>query len=154
MIEEQIIDQVAQTLSDFDEEQFTHAVLDFEKNHPVVLGYIFSENMSLLTDDEQSLLLYMMMVIRHSYINSNEGKDVRKVDEEEIVLAEERNWAIYGEPGGNFQKRLNVFFEDTPQEDLLAFIEDMLADDEEEIATKAGREFIFIAAKTMVDIWC
>ena len=53
-----------------------------------------------------------------------------------------------------FRDRLNVFFEKTSQEDLLAFIEDSLLEEEEELVTKVGREPMFIALKSIIDSWC
>ena len=55
----------------------------------------------------------------------------------------------------NFRDRLNEFFEGSDQEDLLAFAEEAVLEDEddpESIVTKEGKEPIFIALKTMVDV--
>ena len=41
----------------------------------------------------------------------------------------------------------NCFFENSSQEDLLAFIEDSLLEEEEDLVTKVGREPMFIALK-------
>ena len=53
-----------------------------------------------------------------------------------------------------FRERLDVFFQDYFQEDLLAFVEDSLSEEEEEMVTKIGREPMFVALKTIIDCWC
>ena len=53
----------------------------------------------------------------------------------------------------NSRDRMTVFFDDSDQEDLLAFVEDALVeDDEDSVVTKEGREPIFVALKTVIDI--
>ncbi|HMN89044.1 MAG TPA: hypothetical protein PKE68_03425 [Saprospiraceae bacterium] len=48
--------------------------------------------------------------------------------------------------------RLNVFFDQYLQEDLLAFIEEALADDDDDpIVTKEAREGMFVVLKTLTD---
>ena len=49
---------------------------------------------------------------------------------------------------------MDVFFENYQQEDLLAFVEDSLIDDEDEIVTKVGREPMFVALKSIIDCLC
>lgn len=76
------------------------------------------------------------------------------VTEEKLGEAEEKNWELMNEvTAKRFRDRLDRFFEQYPQEDLLAFIEDALADDEdgESIVSPESREPIFIALKSMID---
>jgi hypothetical protein len=57
--------------------------------------------------------------------------------------------------GKQFSDRLNPFFEGYPQEDLLAFAEEAVTEDEGEpdgIIGKEAREPIFVALKTMIDV--
>ena len=56
-----------------------------------------------------------------------------------------------GAPGSNFHDRLNAFFNEYPQEDLLAFVEDSLESDEDITVSPAGRELIFVACCTLID---
>ena len=54
-----------------------------------------------------------------------------------------------------FRDRLDPFFENTQQEDLVAFAEDAVTedlDDPESLVTKEGREPIFVALATMIDV--
>ncbi|MFT5382917.1 MAG: hypothetical protein ACI81W_000313, partial [Saprospiraceae bacterium] len=51
-----------------------------------------------------------------------------------------------------FRDKLDVFFENTSQEDLLAFVEDALVQDEEDdMISPEGREYVFITLKTIID---
>ena len=47
---------------------------------------------------------------------------------------------------------MDVFFEDYAQEDMLAFVEDNLVEDEDSTITKEGREPIFVALKSVIDV--
>ncbi len=153
MIEEKIIDIAAEQIGSQDESLFQGMIQQFKEAHPVVLAYIFSDNFKLLTSEESNLLLYIILVIRSS-IATSKGEEPPTVLAKDIDIAEEKNWELMNTTSSKkFRERLDIFFTNTPQEDLLAFIEDLLMDEEEEIITKAGREYIFIAAKTVVDIW-
>ncbi len=155
MIPENIIEAAAESLGSQNEDGYERFIKEFETKQDLVLGYLFSDNLKLLTDEERNLLLYIVMVIRKAYLKANDGSEPRLVSIDELAEAEEKNWAkIEDNPNMEFRKKLDLFFEGTPQEDLLAFIEDILADDEEEIVSKAAREYIFVTAKTVVDLWC
>jgi len=74
------------------------------------------------------------------------------ITEEALSIAEETNWGKMQEVSAKkFRERLDVFFSSTSQEDLLAFIEDALLDEEEGILSKEGREPIFIILKSIID---
>jgi len=78
------------------------------------------------------------------------------VSEEQIGEAEEANYAILeASTSQKFRDRLNDFFEGSPQEDLLAFAEEAVLEDEDEadaLVSKEAREPIFVAVKTLVDV--
>jgi hypothetical protein len=78
------------------------------------------------------------------------------VSEEELGEAEEKNFEILeNSTAKNFRDRLNPFFEGTAQEDLVAFAEDAVLEfdsDPEYVLTKDGREPIFVALKTLIDV--
>lgn len=67
--------------------------------------------------------------------------------------AEEKNWELLeaGTSAQSFRERLDVFFEKTSQEDLLAFVEDALSDSEDGLTTKEGREVVFVFLKSVID---
>jgi hypothetical protein len=154
MIPEKTIDAAAESIGSQDGAAYHKMLDDFKQKHPIVLAYLFSEGFSLLTDSERELLLYIVLVIRKAYRKVHRHEP-HPVSEQELGNAEENNWAtMEGVAAKEFRERLNVFFEGTTQEDLLAFVEDLLLDEEEEIVTRAAREYIFIAAKSVVDVWC
>ncbi len=154
-IAEKYIDAAAESIGVATEEGQVKLIKDLEEKQPIITAYLFSEGLSLLTDEERNMLLYMILVIRKAYLKTHDGKDPEPVSEEELGTAEEKNWTAFNESSAKtFRERLDIFFENTPQEDLLAFIEDVLMDEEEEWVTQAGRDYIFITAKTVVDVWC
>ena len=64
----------------------------------------------------------------------------------------EKNWEILeANVVGSFRDRITPCFENTNQEDLLAFLEDSLESDEDVVISNSGRELIFVACKTLVD---
>ncbi len=149
-INEDIINGVIEGMGDshFD---YAEAVTALQKEQPVLLGYLFSENFKLIADKEQEFTLYLLIVIWLSCKELNGALPF--VDVKSFEDTEEANWiALTSGKGENFRKRLDVFFDETEQEDLLAFIEDALLDDSAEtgVAPEA-REPIFIYLKSIVD---
>jgi hypothetical protein len=150
-VSEQIIDQVAEEIGE-SEITFENTVKEMEAGQPVILSYLFSENFSLFTEGEREFLLFLVMVIYASAKRVN--GDLPGVSEEALSQKEEKNWALLQNvKARNFHERLDVFFQDYPQEDLLAFAEDALSDVEDGMVTKEGREAIFIVAKSVIDCW-
>ena len=149
-VSEDIINGVIQGMGDshFD---YAEAVLALQKEQPVLLGYLFSENFKLIADKEQEFTLYLLIVIWLSCKEVN--GTLPRVEVKAFEDMEELNWiAITAEKEHSFRKRLDVFFDGTEQEDILAFIEDALLDDGDEtgVAPEA-REPIFIYLKSIVD---
>lgn len=154
MVTEQIIEQTISQLED--------GMIDYEKTlrefagrQPAVMSLLISDSEGALTDDEQELLLYLAVVIWKSVETA--GVENELVDADTVAEAEEENWDLFSQAKGpSFRERLDVFFEKTDEEDLLAFIEDSLTpgdEDEDEIkVTAEGREPMFVALKTVVDL--
>jgi hypothetical protein len=154
MISEKTIEAAAESIGSQDEKGYQKILEEFKVKHPVVLAYLFSENLDLLTKEERNILLYLILVVRKSYLKENRNEPT-PASEDLLENAEDRNWTkLVDNKESDFRERLSPFFEGTRQEDLLAFFEDILMDEEEETVTKAGREYIFVAAKTVVDVWC
>ena len=115
---------------------------------PAFSAMLTDEGYELLSDDEYELLWFMATVIYTSTTQAN--GQIKTCEAEVMSELEENNWLKMEEAkGGNFHDRLNVFFQDYPQEDLLAFVEDSLESDIE--VSPAGRELIFVACKTLID---
>ena len=107
----------------------------------------------MFTQKENEYILYLILVIWKALGLS--GERVPDVTELQLSQAEGHNWErLQGVKAKGFHERLNVFFDNYPQEDLLAFVEDALAEEEEEempLVTKEGREAIFVSLKSAID---
>lgn len=151
-ISEQIIDTVAEKL-DEDVEYFQEHLADMQAKQPILFSYLVSENFKLLTKDEQDYLLYLSLVIWKAI--DNQSPNLERVESEEIEEVEEKNWAVLLESKEKrFRDKLDIFFDNYSQEDLLAFVEDALVDDEDNFITKEGRDLLFIGLKSCIDALC
>jgi len=149
-VSENIIDQIAINLSE-SEEQYTLAISELKDQQPVILSYILSENFDLLIKKEKDYLLYLTLVIWKAV--QQVATTTELIDTEQIDEMEEANWGVlHASTARRFKERLDTFFDNTSQEDLLAFIEDSLVEEEEEeFLTKEGKELLFIGLKTIID---
>jgi len=122
------------------------------KDHPLIMGYLFSETFHFLTEKEKDYFLYLGMVLIKSFKTLH--TEFRPLRKEYIEKTEEKNWVLFNESvGGRFRDRITVFFKDYPQEDLLAFVEDSLTptEDAENFVSKEGRDLMFVGLKTILD---
>ena len=151
IITEEIIDNVTQNIGE-EETDFIDALNVLEAEQPILLPYLFSESFDALYQEEREYILFLAVVIYHSY--KAKHPKISALTEETLGASEEINWEIMNSVSAKrFRDRLDVFFENYQQEDLLAFIEDALADDEDgqSIVSPESREPIFIALKSMID---
>ena len=150
-VSEDIIDEVVLELETADFEQ---EVALFGEKQPIILGFILSEDFELLTNEERDWLLYLALVIWRATERVDEKK--RPLSKNALEAAEEVNWErLEKVTAKRFRDRMTVFFEGYPQEDLLAFVEDSLTEDEEDaenFLTKEGREPMFVALKSVIDV--
>jgi len=153
-VSEKIIDAIIDELEDFSDVQYEQRMEDFAEAQPVLFAWLFSEHFDLLNEDEKGYLQYLSLIAWQSIVKVNGPGE--PVSEEQIGEAEEKNYEILeGTEAKKFRDRLNPFFENTPQEDLLAFAEEAVLEEEDELealVTKEGREPIFVALKTLVDV--
>ena len=148
MVSEQTIDKIVGLLETADFEQ---EVAHFSAQQPALIAYLFNEDFGLLTQDERAFMLYLTIVIYKSI--EDEKGHIPPVKEINLEATEERNWTLLENvTAKRFRDRITIFFEKTTQEDLLAFIEDALTDDEDKLITPEGREPIFVALKSIVDV--
>lgn len=147
-ISETIIDNVVEVLEQVDfEQEITH----FTEEYPVLIEYWGAEDFALLTQDERELMLYVLLVLVKS-VEKAKGK-LPPLSNESLENAEEKNWErLDNVTAKRFRDRMDVFFDNYPQEDLLAFVEDNLVEDEDSIVTKEGREPMFVALKSVIDV--
>ncbi len=150
-VSEEIIDAVVLNLETADFEQ---EVALFGEKQPALLGFILSEDFELLTNDERDWLLYLAWVIWRATEKVQEKTP--PLSKNALEAAEEANWErLENVTAKRFRDRMTPFFEGYPQEDLLAFVEDNLTEDEEDtenVITKEGREPMFVALKSIIDV--
>lgn len=154
-VSETIIDAVIDELDQLPDDAYERRVEQFAAAQPVLVAYLFNdENFHLLNEDEKGYLQYLSLIAWLAITKVNGPSE--PVSEEMIGEAEEKNYGILeASTASNFRDRLNGFFEGTPQEDLVAFAEEAVLEDEDDpdaLVTKEGREPIFIAVKTVIDV--
>ena len=156
MIPESTIEQV---LEKFENQavDFELAIRDFGERQPALLSFLVADSEGALSEDEQDFMLYLAAVIFTAV--EKETPDLPAISPDEIAGTEEANWELFETTKGKpFRERLNIFFENYPQEDLLAFVEDALAaeaeDEEGETfsMTPESQEPMFVALKTVIDV--
>ncbi|MFK7809731.1 MAG: hypothetical protein AB8F74_18135 [Saprospiraceae bacterium] len=147
-ISESEIDKVTDLLStDSNQEAFFKTI---GEEQPVLLSFLVSENIKVLTTEEQELMFFLAAVIFD--VIKNEYPDIPMLTEDVIGKLEEANWyTMEANVRGNFSERITPFFENYPQEDLLAFVEDSLVFDEDSHVTNEGRSYLFVILKTVID---
>lgn len=147
-IPESAIDQNIEILSASN--SLDDAIKELADAQPFLIAYLSSETTSAFSNEEKDFLFFATSVIV-SAIEMIEPEP-KVLGLEMLTEIEEQNFAILGETKGKeFRDRVTVFFENYPQEDLLAFAEDALEDDEEALITPEGREYLFVMLKTIID---
>jgi len=123
------------------------------EEHELLIAYLLSENFALLSEEEADYFQYLSLVAIDC-CNTFIG-DINQYNQEDVDHAEENNWKIMEEGGAKtFNDKITVFFENSEEEDLLAFIEDSLTPEDGDFVTPVGRELMFVGLKTMVDVLC
>ena len=126
----------------------------FQENQQMLYTYLFSESFSFLKESEKEIFLYLALLVYKAFTEVN--PELEPIAEVTIGQYEETNWENWNEASGkNFTEKLDTFFLNYPQEDLLALVEDSLIDDEEDDDffnfTKEGKEIMIIGLKTLID---
>lgn len=149
LVDENIIESIIESLDN------NQKLIDLEKrwadDFPSISDYLNQENFSLLINEEKAYLNFIIAVIFLSWEKKFGGfeKDFNPKSLEKI---EESNWEKLNKANGkSFREKLDVFFEGHSQEDLLAFIEDSIQEDEEQMVSSAARDIVFICATTILD---
>ena len=150
-IPEDTIDQVVGALEQAPD-AYAQALEAMKEHQPILLAYPFTENFEAFTAQEREYFLFLMLVV---WTAVSKYETPQLVDEQQLSEVEDANWAIiHGNKGGHFRSRLDPFFDGYPQEDLLAFAEDALTQDEEEVealVSREGQEALFVSLKTIID---
>jgi len=155
-VSEKLIDQVALSLEG-STGAYEEAVEQLREEQPVVLAYLFNEELKIFTQGEKEYMLYLILVIWKAIEEADPG-ELPAISADTFTAKEEKNWELLqAQKKRSFRDKLDVFFDQYAQEDLLAFIEDALVEEEDEeeetVITKEGREAIFVILKTILDCW-
>lgn len=118
------------------------------ENQPHVISYFDSESFDILTEEEKDILWYCSLVIYGATQRLIEKIPI--VPQEVLNDWEEKNYEVAGD-NMKFTQMADTFFENYAQEDLLAFVEDTLIPDDEDVLTPVGRKILFISLKTFID---
>ena len=146
---EQQIDLILDRI-DEDNQYYQSLLVELSEEQLSLVAFLVSEGLKVLNDEEQALLQYLSTVI-YGVIKS-EYADLEQIPVSIIEEEEERNWSEVEEKGlKQFKAIADHAFEGYPHEDLLAFIEDALIEDEEYEISDLARNVIFISAKTIID---
>ena len=150
MITEATIDQVLERL-EASPNSYEAEVIDFAERQPELMDYLTNEDVEAFTELERDLLLFAALVIWQAV--ETERPELEEVEGDAIAAAEDRNYDELSQvKARTFRDRLTPFFEQTKQEDLLAFVEDLtLAEGDEEVSAEA-REPFFVTLKTVIDV--
>jgi len=123
----------------------------WEEDFPAISDYLNQDSFSLLVEEEKAYLSFMIAVIFLSW-EEKFGKFEKDFKPKALEKIEEANWEkLSNAKGKSFREKLDVFFDGHTQEDLLAFVEDSVQDDEEQMVSSAARDIVFICATTILD---
>lgn len=149
LVEEKIIEGIIESLED--NEKLIALEERWEEDFPAISDYLNQESFSLLIDEEKAYLNFIVAVIFLSW-EQKFGKFEKDFKPKALEKIEEANWEkLNNAKGKSFREKLDVFFEGHTQEDLLAFIEDSVQDDDEQMVSSAARDIVFICATTILD---
>ena len=151
MIAEATIDRTLDRLENAGDD-YEVQIQDFADDQPELMDYLTNEDAEAFTETERELLLFAALVVYQSIDDERSG--LRTATGDQIATAEERNYAVLSAArGGSLRDRLTPFFEQSGEEELLAFIEDLtLSEDEESSISNEAREPFFVTLKTVMDV--
>lgn len=147
MIQESTIEA---QLSALEKSDFQADLAAFAKAQPHLMDYLATDDNGAFVPAEQELLFFAGLVIFRSILA--EKGTLNSIDGNQIATFEEANFALLQEQSAKgFRERITVFFDNSEEEEILAFIEDLLLDEESDSITPEGREPLFITLKTVMD---
>ncbi|MEM6396620.1 MAG: hypothetical protein AAF741_09750 [Bacteroidota bacterium] len=149
MIAEATIERVLERLSGGGED-FAQDLADFGEAQPFLLTYLTQEDTEAFTAAERELVIFAAVVVYQSIIE--ERPEPAQVQGEKIAQVEEANYnLLQAQKGRQFSERITVFFERSQEEELLAFVEDLLSPDEDSPVSAEAREAMFVSLVTVID---
>lgn len=141
MIQESTIEKEIEIVSQSVDEN----ILDFVSEEKQFTGYLLGEDFHLLTETEKETMLFIHLVIFRSMRTEEKGIEFDASFFQEL---EDKNWESFNEKGKSWSDKMDHIFKSYPEEELLAFAEDMLND---ESISDLAKELIFITAKTYIE---
>jgi len=149
IVTENTIEEIIDYFETFPDKQVAKTSTIMEE-YPALLAYLEQESNAVLLEEEKDLQWYIIVVCISSMLDQE--IHVPAFTEELLTSAEEQNWEVLeATKSKDWREKLTPFFTDYKQEDLLAFVEDILQEDEDTELTPIGREVIFITAKSVID---
>jgi hypothetical protein len=151
LVSDKTIDQIIDQL-DASDEAFELAMDKAGEEQPMIFAYLTSESFDLLTEEERGYMLYIGLILYLAYKKTN--PNLQDISEDQLGDAEEKNYEMLEQAKGEtFADRLDIFFDNYKQEELLALAEEAVMDEEEEehLVTEEGAEPMFVALKTVID---
>ena len=148
VITEDQVDEAALVIGNLND--YEELLVTLSETQPALINYLYSESFQSFTAEEQQLFLFVGLVIWKSIDQQYDA--IPELSEEDIANTEEKNWNLMDSLSkGDFRTRLTPFFDEYSQEDLLAFVEDSVTPDEDNVVTEEGKEYLFISLKTIID---
>lgn len=142
MIKESVIEQIVDQLSSEElEDKFVEEQHDY-------WNYLNSDGFSGISEAERQMLFFVNSVV-YNTCRSLRGEPL-EFDLEAFQDEEETNWAVR-EGVKEWSEAKDKYFENYSEEDLLAFTEDMLVEEEVRRLSDIGKEVIFITTKSYID---
>lgn len=146
---------VETVLSDLDaDETYQQELLaHFEDKYEDYLTYLGQEILTILDEKEGDFFLFILSVIEECL----QRHDVRNEQFEltKYFDIEERMWTLYEDNlKVPFRERITPYFEQIDEEEALAFIEDLLSDDDEDgpVVGNTGRDIIWNCCTAFISI--
>lgn len=131
-------------------DDFALEIQDFAHSQPGLMAYLTDEDNDIFTESERELLLFGAVVIYQAV--TDQQTEPPPAEGTVIGQAEEANYGLVGDGKGPFRERITPLFESSPEEELLAFAEDLLVADEDDAVSNEAREPLFVTLKTVVDV--
>jgi len=146
------IDTTIAVLEGNDEQEMVQMVEMFQVEQPDLVAYIMGGDMPLFTAVEREIMLYLSLVIWKTLEVAHFGTDIKKIDASILKMEEESNWEVLDgeEDTPIFSEKIAPLYEGYDQEDLLAFVEDAIAESNGAFE-KEAREPMFVMMKAVVD---
>ena len=149
LVDEKTIESIIESLENND--KLIALEERWEEDFPAISDYLNQDGFSLLVEEEKAYVSFIVAVIFLSW-EEKFGDFEKDLKPKKLEKIEEQNWEkLNNAKGKTFRAKLDVFFDGHTQEDLLAFVEDSVQDDEEQMVSGAARDIVFICATTILD---